>query len=226
MNSKSMTRIATLVCVIFVSSAVVFSYTSPTAKANKPEVAAKEAPAKPGAQLNGYRWVFPCKEKMPEKPKNGAGCTSALVKGDPFKTDNFTVTKNFGGVKGKKYDVTLRFRGVVEPMMYKAGKMDGDYFYIGGEPNNKTYNIYKIEISSPKSHYFLNRQDRVGHKIFTIDYTKTIRIDGGAELVLSGDGQNGKLISNFKKLTVKDIAEKPFNGQFVQVDVVKVVEAK
>jgi len=230
MNSKTMTGIATLVGVIFVSSAVVFSYTSqgtaaaPSAQAKKPAAPAKVA--KPGAELNGYRWAFPCKEKMPEKPKNGAGCTSALVTGDPFKTDNFKVTKNFGGEKGKKYDVTLRFRGVVEPMMYKAGKMDGDYFYIGGEPNNKTYNIYKIEISSPKSHYFLNRQDRVGHKIFTIDYTKTIRIDGGAVLTLSGDGQNGKLISNFKKLTVKEIAEEPFNGQFVQVDVVKVVEAK
>ena len=136
--------------------------------------------------------------------------------------------RSSAATKGKRYKVTLRFRGVVEPMMYKNGKKDGDYFYIGGEPNNATYNIYKITISSPASHYFLNRQDKVGHRIFTIDYTKTIEIDGGATVTFFGDGQNGRLISNFAKLVVPDVppAPKPFNGQFVQVNVVDVVEAK
>ena len=103
------------------------------------------------AAIDGYRFEFPCKEPMPENPKPGADCVSALVTGDPKKTDNFTAEKKVGGVKGKRYKVTLRFRGVVEPMMYKNGKMDGDYFYVGGEPNNGTYNIYKITISSPAS---------------------------------------------------------------------------
>ena len=183
---------------------------------------------KPGASLDGYRFQFPCKGKMPEKPKKGAGCQSALVKGDPFKTDNFKKVVHFGGEAGKTYKVTLRFRGVVEPMMYKNGKMDGDYFYIGGEPNNGTYNIYKIDVASPKSHYFLNRQDRVGHRIFTIDYVKTIEIEGGSQITLSGDGQNGKLISNFAQHVVPEIAPapKPYHGQFIQIDVVKVDEAK
>src|SRR6185436_6730254 len=37
-------------------------------------------------------------------------------------------------------------------------------------------------------------------------------------------GQNGRLITNFKKLVVPDVAPapKPFNGQFIQVDVVDV----
>ena len=92
-------------------------------------------------------------------------------------------------------------------MMYKGGKMDGEYFYVGGEPNNATYNIYKITISSPASHYFLNRQDKVGHKIFTIDYTKTIEIDGGATVTFLGDGQKRiHLISDLAKLIVPDIA--------------------
>ncbi len=183
---------------------------------------------KVAAALDGYRFEFPCKEAMPDKPKPGQDCASGLVKGDPKKTDNFTTEKKFGGVKGKRYKVTLRFRGVVEPMMYKNGKMDGDYFYIGGEPNNGTYNIYKITVSSPPSHYFLNRQDKVGHRIFKIDYTKTIEIDGEATVTFFGDGQNGRLISNFEKLVVPDVAPapRPFNGQFVQVNVVAVVEAK
>ena len=181
-----------------------------------------------GSSLNGYRFEFPCKGTMPEKPKKGAGCQSALVKGDPFKTDNFKKVVNFEGETGKTYKVTLRFRGVVEPMMYKNGKMDGDYFYVGGEPNNRTYNIYKIDVASPKSHYFLNRQDRVGHRIFTIDYTKTIEIEGGSEITLSGDGQNGKLISNFAQHVVPEIAPapKPYHGQFIQIDVIGVEETK
>ena len=179
--------------------------------------------------LDGYIFMFPCKGDMPEKPKPGADCDSALVKGDPKKTDNFTALKTFGGDKGKHYAVTLRFRGVVEPMMYKDGKMDGDLFYIGGEPNNGTYNIYKISVSSPESHYFINRQDKVGHRIFTIDYTKTIDIDGGATVTFFGDGQNGRLISNFSKLTVPDVSpeiKQPFHGQFIQVSVVDVSETK
>ena len=181
-----------------------------------------------GSSIDGYRWEFGCKEPMPENPAKGANCASALVKGDPKKTDNFTAEKAFEGEKGKRYLVTLRFRGVVEPMMYKNGKKDGDYFYIGGEPNNSTYNIYKFSVSSPESHYFLNRQDKVGHVTFTIDYTKTIEIDGGAKITFHGDGQNGQLISNYGKLVVPGVAPapKPFNGQFVQVDVVSVVEAK
>ncbi|MFO0865523.1 MAG: hypothetical protein U0744_12885 [Gemmataceae bacterium] len=186
-----------------------------------------EAP-KIGASIDGYRFEFPCKGVMPENPKQGADCDSGIVKGDPKKTDNFTAERTFEGEKAKRYKVTLRFRGVVEPMMYKNGKMDGEYFYIGGEPNNNTYNIYKIAISSPESHYFLNRQNAVGHKIFTIDYTKTIEIEGGAKITFHGDGQNGRLISNFSKLVVPGIAPAPlpYHGQFVQVNVVDVVEAK
>lgn len=190
-----------------------------------PDTEKKDGPA---AALDGYRFEFPVVGEMPENPKPGADGASALVKGDPKTTDNFKAVKKFGGEAGKRYQVTLRFRGVVEPMMYKGGKKDGDYFYIGGEPNNGTYNIYKIDISSPKSHFFLNRQDKVGHKIFTIDYEKTIEIEAGATVTLSGDGQNGRLITNFKKLVVPDVAPapKPFHGQFVQMDVVKVVEVK
>jgi hypothetical protein len=181
-------------------------------------------PEKPGAALDGYRFEFPCKDAMPENPKEGADCNSGLVAGDPKTTDNFTAQKTFGGEKGKRYKVTLRFRGVVEPMMYKNGTQVGDYFYIGGEKNNGTYNVYQISVSSPESHFFLNRQEKTGHQIFTIDYTQTIEIDGGATVTFHGNGQNGRLISNFKKLVVPDVAPapQPFNGQFVQVNVVEV----
>jgi hypothetical protein len=182
--------------------------------------------ASPAVAIDGFRFEFPCKDPMPENPKEGETGLSGLVKGDPNTTDNFASTKKFGGQPSKRYKVTLRFRGVVEPMMYKDGQQVGEYFYIGGAKNNSTYNVYQISVSSPKSHFFLNRQDKVGHSIFTIDYTQTIEIDGGAEVVFFGDGQNGKLITNFKKLVVPGIAPAPapYNGQFVQVDVIDVKE--
>ncbi len=185
-------------------------------------------PAKPGAAIDGARWEFPCKGELPAMPKEGATCECALVKGDPKTTDNFTFERPFGGDTGKKYRVTLRFRGVVEPMKYKGGTKDGDYFYIGGEGDDPNYNIYQLKVSAPASHYFLNRQDKTGHQIFTIDYTKTIEIEGGATLTFYGNGQNGKMIANFKKLTIDSVPPAPevFNGQFVQVNVVEVTEAK
>ena len=184
-----------------------------------------------GSSISGFRYEFPCKGAMPDNPKPGADCDSGIVTGDPKKTDNFTKERKFDGLAGKHYDVTLRFRGVVEPMMYRNGKKDGDLFYIGGEPNNDTYNIYKLTISSPPSFYYLNRQDSVGHRIFTIDYQKTIPIDGDATVTFHGDGQNGRLIikKTSWKLVVPDIAAgaaMPFNGQFVQVNIVDVVEMK
>ena len=194
----------------------------------QPDKKPTEAAKKIGGAIDGYRFEFPCKEAMPENPKAGADCNSGIVTGDPKKTDQFTAEKTFGGEKGKRYKVTLRIRGVVEPMMYKGGKQVGEYFYIGGEPNNNTYNIYKIAVASPASHYYLNRQNAVGHKIFTIDYTETIEIDGGSAITFHGNGQNGRLISNFSKLVVPGIAPapQPYNGQFVQLDVLDVVEAK
>jgi hypothetical protein len=180
------------------------------------------------ASIDGYRFEFPCKDPMPENPKPGADGVSARATNDPATNDKFTDVKKFGGDSGKRYKVTIRVRGVVEPMMYKDGQMDGEYFYIGGQPNNATYNIYELSVSAPESHYFFNRQDKVGHRIFTIDYTKTIEIQGGATLTFHGDGQNGRMITNFLKLVVPDVppAPQPYNGQFIQLNVTDVAEVK
>jgi hypothetical protein len=180
------------------------------------------------ASIDGYRFEFPCKDPMPENPKPGADGVSARATNDPATNDKFTDVKKFGGDPGKRYKVTIRVRGVVEPMMYKDGQMDGEYFYIGGAPNNATYNIYELSVSAPESHYFFNRQDKVGHRIFTIDYTKTIEIQGGATLTFHGDGQNGRMITNFLKLVVPDVAPapQPYNGQFIQLNVTDVSEVK
>ena len=80
----------------------------------------------------------------------------------------------------------------------------------------------------PPSHFFFNRQDKVGHRIFTIDYIRTIEIEGDATLTFHGNGQNGRMITNFLKLVVPDVptGPQPFDGQFIQLNVIEVVEAK
>jgi len=85
--------------------------------------------------------------------------------------------------------------------MYKDGQMDGEYFYSGGEPNNATYTSTTHRFLAAVA-LLLQRQDKVGHRIFTIDYTATIEIEGGATLTFHGDGQNGRMITNFAKLVV------------------------
>ena len=86
MNTRTAFMTVASGCAAIFFSAVLFSTASS-------EVAAEDKKAKgPGAELHGYRFQFPCKEKMPENPKKGAGCSSALVKGDPNKTDNFKTT--------------------------------------------------------------------------------------------------------------------------------------
>ncbi|MDB6004921.1 MAG: hypothetical protein JWR15_1908 [Prosthecobacter sp.] len=183
---------------------------------------------KVAASLDGYRYEFACKDPMPEHPKPGADGISARMTADPATNDKFTDVKKFGGEAGKRYKVTLRVRGVVEPMMYKDGQQVGERFYIGGAPNNATYNIYQLTVSSPASHFFFNRDDKVGHRIFTIDYTAKIEVEGGATLTFYGDGQNGHMITNFAKLVVPEVAPapKPFNGQFIQLNVLDVTEVK
>lgn len=72
---------------------------------------------KVAAAIDGYRFEFPCKDPMPENPKPGADGISARMTDDPKTNDKFTDVKTFGGEAGKRYKVTLRVRGVVEPMM-------------------------------------------------------------------------------------------------------------
>ncbi len=166
------------------------------------------------AALDGFRWEMPC-----ERMDGNELCFSNI------KVDQ---TKMIGGKTTDLYEVELRFRGVVEPMMYKDGQKIGDRFYVGGLPNNPTYNIYAIEVSSPKQVYYLNWANGVGHDTFSINYTAKIKVNGGASIHLLGDGQNDKMIANFKNAMAPDIEKLPDGnkGQFIQMNVVDAVLIK
>ena len=160
------------------------------------------------ATINGFRWEMPCDTD----PGAGDECaTSAAV----------NQTRTLGGKAGTIYQVAIRVRGVVEPMLYKGGTADATHFRIGGTPNNGTYNIYSITVSDPPQVYYLNDATAVGHNTFLIDHMKSIPIRGGATVKFIGDGQNKVEIANFHHLVVTGVppAPTPYVGQLIQLDV-------
>ncbi|WP_159396995.1 hypothetical protein [Sorangium cellulosum] len=174
-----------------------------------------EDPRAAAASIDGFRWELPCDQD----PGDHDECsTSARV----------DETRTFGGSPDTTYQVTVRLRGVVEPMTYQGGTSDGMHFRVGGSPTDPSYNIYSFAVSDPPEVYYLNDNPNVGHDTFIIDHTKTIPIRGGATVTFVGDGQNGIEIANYKHLVVDGIppAPEPFIGQFIQLDVLSVEAAQ
>lgn len=175
--------------------------------------------------LDNFRWELPC--GMMEGTEI---CFSASANPPNPQFPNIVVDKKIllGGASTDLYEVELKFRGVVEPMKYKDGMRVGDRFLIGGSPDNPTYNIYSIEVSNPKQIYYLNWAQDVGHDTFAVNYTAKIKMNGGATVRLVGDGQNDKMIANFKNAMAPEITKLPNDnkGQFLQMNVVEAVLVK
>ncbi|XYH96493.1 hypothetical protein ACMHYB_53400 [Sorangium sp. So ce1128] len=174
-----------------------------------------EDPRAAAASIDGFRWELPCDQD----PGNSDECASSAEVNE---------TRTFGGSPDTTYQVTVRLRGVVEPMRYRGGTPDGMHFRVGGSPDDATYNIYSITVSDPPEVYYLNDSPNVGHDTFIIDHMKTIPVRGGATVTFVGDGQNGIEIANFRHLVVDGIppAPAPFIGQFIQLDVQSVETAQ
>ena len=179
----------------------------------------KDDPEDVAAALRGLRWEMPCKPGH-----RGPFCSAAVQKP--------VVTATLAGDPARQYDVTLRFRGVVEWEPYAGGTSEAPW-YIGGQPDNGINNVYQLGISQPAQVFYLNapgKNDSLG-RVWSIDYQKTIRVQGGAKVTLSADAQDGNLVSNLDDkgapLVIPAVppAPAPFDGQFIQMDVVSVVPA-
>lgn len=163
--------------------------------------------------LNGLRWELPCTSNI-----SSYACFCAAQ----------TVTSTvMDGASGRTYNVTIRFRGVVEYKAYSGGSNDGEHFQIGGIPSNNFYNIYKLEISNPPQIFYLNKGTE-SERCYAIDYTKTIQIASNATVTLTANSIEGVQLKNrdgFENpIVVPDIVPypNPYDGQFIQMDVVSV----
>ena len=162
--------------------------------------------------LHGLRWEMPCNNK-------GNVCSAKVQKP--------TESATLGGDPNQLYEVTLRFRGVVEYQSYTGGKKDG-LWYIGGRSNQGSYNIYQLETTDPPQTYFLNAERAGIGWCWPIDYTRKIRVKGGSKVILSANAQDGALISNHdgkgNPIIIPGIDPAPaaYDGQFIQMDVLSV----
>jgi hypothetical protein len=167
------------------------------------------------SQLQGFRVELPCDKMTTEA---GVCTTTAAV-------DKQTHPLALGGDPGTVYDIELRVRGVVEWMTYSGcAASTQEHFCSGGTKLDATFNIYSLSVPDPKQTYYFNRGTAIEHAVYTIDYTVTIPMKGGAALTFSVDGQNQKEMANVTNLVVPGIPPAPqaYAGQFLQLDVVSV----
>jgi hypothetical protein len=164
--------------------------------------------------LSGLLWQLPC--------ASGASGTSCAT--DPSQTVSTKLTSNVPGT----FNVTLRFRGVVEQKTYTGGCIEGTWVSNGSYATGDTYNIYKLTISSPPQTYFLNAgASGITHTV-AIDLTRTVLIDAGATVTLEANAVDGQEIRNLGADGTTPVAidvtspAQPYDGQFIKMDIVDI----
>ena len=189
----------------------------------------------PAAALDGQRWDLRCGENY------GSNSCRLYPPGTSSCPENgyYPIYRSltFGGQSGTVYDLTLRFRGVVEPKTYTGGTPAGDNFYIGGTPSPSNFNVYGFTVSAPLPavEYYLNFEPVRGERdyILTFDYQKTIPVEGGATITLIAYTLQCGLLRNCRSFAttaceplVVDSLMPPAepNGHVIQVDVISVAE--
>jgi len=165
------------------------------------------------AALSGLRWEMPCSSEF-----NFWNCNVS---------DPAPVVATLGGVTGTTYRVTLRFRGVVEGKTYEGGTTF-DHFNAGGTAADDTFNVYELAVSEPPQSFYLNAGMSGVGSSFAIDYTATLEVAAGASVTLTATAVDGvehkNLDDNDSPIVVPEItpAPAPYDGQFIQMDVVSV----
>lgn len=193
--------------------------------------------ANPAAPLNGLRWEVPCgatKESSPELCFNfPAGKTECPETPTP---GHYPVNKRvtFGGRPGVFYDVTIRFYGIVEPKVFTGGTASSDRFRVGGTATATNYNPYSLQVAGPtrpelNQIYHLNDAGADGETrvVYPIDYTKTLRIEGGSMVTLTSYDPDCTIVRNCRMPNAANcmpysVAGSAFNGQFVQMTVMSI----
>ncbi len=167
------------------------------------------------ASLEGQRWELPCVAPWPPAPDYV--CVS---------TADQTTSATLNGRAGTTYEVTLHVRGVVETKEYPGGI--GAPLSRGGTPVDDAWNIYQLDISSPAQRWYLNRGTSGLYECFVIDELLVVRADGRARFTLFAstvDGNRSQIRNRDADggaLLVPGLGSMPFDGQFLQLDVVSV----
>lgn len=165
-----------------------------------------------------------------EVPCTGGGSGSyCATNGSPQQK-----TAMLTGTAGKTYELTLRFRGVVEQKTYSGASAAGatgknpGFLAIGGTPGGDNWNDYSLIVAAPTLMLRLNRGDSFHDYVDPFDYTAVLRAVAGTSLVLRVDPIDSYEAENRGDddvpVVIPNIPPAPsaFDGQFVQIDVTSV----
>lgn len=138
------------------------------------------------------------------------------------------------GTAGTTYELTLRFRGVVEQKTYSGASAAGatgknpGFLATGGTAGVDNWNDYSLFVAAPALVLRLNRGDSFHDYVDPIDYTAIVRAAAGATLLLRVDPIDSFEAENRDDDNVAVVvpgippAPNAFDGQFVQIDVTSV----
>ena len=176
--------------------------------------------------LDGYRLELPC-VPQPEGLRATGGC--AVLP----EHDRQVHVLTLGGDPSLLYEVELRVRGVVELVMYLRGERVNPRIVRGGAVGQQAFTTssFALSVSSPVANYFLNHRD--GGAIFgAIDSAFVFVANGNSTITLEVNPPpfvpDGSQRNNRDGATVKgdDLGPQPYHGQFLQLDLLSVAEAR
>lgn len=160
------------------------------------------------AELDGQQWLMPCKAAP-----NPTLCDC----------DDVMTRFNVGGDTAETYDVTVRIRGLMERGTYSGGTGDGAW-YVGGATTSTFLTVAELRVSSPPQHYFLNNVPSQSG-LPMLDYEATLPITGGAQITLYFSALDGREIPSSTTIPGVTTVPSPYQGQFAQINVVRVMLA-
>lgn len=170
------------------------------------------------AQLNGLRWELPCLSSSTEAPDFVC-----------FTRPTHTFQAKLSGRPGRAYAVELRIRGVVETKDYRPVPFDAGHFIVGGVPiEGDAWNAYLLSTTDPLATYRLNHGPSGLYQCVAVDYTVTVRAMAGSDFILFAspvDERLSQIRNNVAQpIIVPGVPPAPmaFDGQFLQMDVVRV----
>jgi hypothetical protein len=177
------------------------------------------------ASLNGLRWELPCLTLDPDYPDDVC-----------FTEPDVTQSTTMLGAPGRLYDVRVRVRGVVETRGYTGGTTVAPLVRRGAEANPSTgdaWNIYRLTVSDPFERWYLNAAVSGEYVCHPVDATFTVRVRAQATVTLFASSVDGRRsqIRNRDDAGTPLIAPgvppapRPFDGQFLQLDIVGVTAA-
>jgi len=125
------------------------------------------------------------------------------------------------GEAGVIYGVQLAVRGVLEHKEYANGDCDGQWC-IGGDPDPSPWNEVTIIVSDPPGEYHPNAGEGGVFEVFAVDEERTVAIAAGATITIEIDGNGACSIENVDEIVIPGVppAPEPFDGQFLQLDLV------